>query len=445
TSYTLHSTALPKVTVQLPIYNERYVVERLLESVAALDYPREHLEIQILDDSTDETTALIASRLPHLRQQGLEFQHLRRTNREGFKAGALAYGLPKAKGELIAIFDADFVPDPDFLRQTVPYFQNPTIGVVQTRWGHLNADYSLLTRMQAFGLDGHFVVEQGGRNAAGHFINFNGTAGVWRKTCIQEAGGWSADTLTEDLDLSYRAQIKGWQFVYLEEVETPAELPATMPALKSQQYRWMKGAAECARKNLRSVLKNNSLKVSTKIHAAFHLLNSGVFLAVLMMAFMSLPALWVTKEHREFGALLGIFRISQISVIVLVGFYITTHFRKKTFLDILWQLPIFLTVVMGLSLHNAVAVFEGYLGRKTPFVRTPKWGIVQQKGSWQEKKYLLKSLNPLTFVEILLVVYFVVGVVLGIHWEAYSMLILHTMLALGFGFVSYFSVKHSLA
>lgn len=236
------SFEFPLVTVQLPIYNELYVVERLIDAVCLFEYPKNRLEIQVLDDSTDETVSIIAQKVRLYKAQGFDIQHIRRSSRDGFKAGALAYGLTAAKGEFIAIFDADFIPHPDFLTTTIPHFENATVGVVQTRWVHLNESYSLITQLQAFGLDGHFIVEQGGRNAAGHFINFNGTAGVWRKSCILDAGGWSAQTLTEDLDLSYRAQLRGWQFVYLENVETPAELPATMPALKSQQYRWMKGA-----------------------------------------------------------------------------------------------------------------------------------------------------------------------------------------------------------
>jgi cellulose synthase/poly-beta-1,6-N-acetylglucosamine synthase-like glycosyltransferase len=435
---------IPFVTVQLPIYNERYVIERLIEAVIAFDYPKNRLEIQVLDDSTDETVEIIAQKVAYYQSQGFLIQHIRRGNRKGFKAGALAYGLTLAKGEFIAIFDADFVPTPDFLQKTLPHFTTEQIGVVQTRWGHLNETYSLITQLQAFGLDGHFVVEQGGRNAGGHFINFNGTAGVWRKGCITDAGGWASDTLTEDLDLSYRAQMRGWQFIYLENVESPAELPATMPALKSQQYRWMKGAAECARKNLANVFKTPTIKLSTKIHAAFHLLNSGVFVAVLLMALLSVPTLFITHQFPQYNYLLGIFRIFQLSVLMLLGFYWTAHHRRKSLVQLIWQLPLFLTVIMGLSLHNSVAVIEGYLGKKTPFVRTPKWGIVKHQDGWQRKKYLVKSLNPLTIIELFLVLYFSFGVGLGIYWHSYQMLLLHTMLALGYGFVGYYSVKHSI-
>lgn len=438
------SLNVPWVTIQLPIYNERYVIERLMEAVVGFDYPKAYFEIQVLDDSTDETVDIVAQKVAYYQSQGFQIQHIQRSNREGFKAGALAYGLTLAKGGFIAIFDADFVPTPDFLQKTLPHFINPKVGVVQTRWGHLNETYSLITQLQAFGLDGHFVVEQGGRNAGGHFINFNGTAGIWRKSCIADAGGWASDTLTEDLDLSYRAQMRGWEFVYLENVESPAELPATMPALKSQQYRWMKGAAECARKNLLNVFRTQSLKFSTKIHAAFHLLNSGVFVAVFVMALLSLPTLFITHRFPQYNYLLGIFRAFQVSVLILLGFYWTAHHRRKSLMQLVWQLPLFLTVIMGLSLHNSVAVIEGYLGKKTPFVRTPKWGIVKHQDGWQRKKYLVKSLNPLTIIELLLTVYFTIGIGLGLYWHSYQMLLLHTMFALGYGFVGYYSVKHSI-
>lgn len=436
---------LPLVTIQLPIYNELYVVERLIDAVCRFEYPKHRLEIQVLDDSTDETVGIIARKVQFYQAQGFDIRHIRRTHREGFKAGALAYGLTLAKGEFIAIFDADFVPNPDFLTKTLPHFSNVQVGVVQTRWVHLNESYSLITILQAFGLDGHFIVEQGGRNAGGHFINFNGTAGIWRKTCIHDAGGWSADTLTEDLDLSYRAQLRGWQFVYLENVATPAELPATMPALKSQQYRWMKGAAECARKNLTKVVHSPTVKISTKIYGVFHLLNSGVFLAVFIMALASVPILAITVFEPKYNYLFGIFSIFQLSFLMLLAFYGTTHYRHKTFGQFVWQLPFFLTVIMGLSLHNAIAAVEGYLGKKTPFVRTPKWGIVQPKDGWQRKNYLVKSLNWLTIAEVMLAVYFAAAVGLGLYWHSYQMTVLHAMLALGFGFVSFYSVRHSLA
>jgi cellulose synthase/poly-beta-1,6-N-acetylglucosamine synthase-like glycosyltransferase len=259
----------PLVTVQLPVYNELYVVERLIDSAVALNYPKEKLEIQVLDDSTDESFELAANKVQHYQLLGFNIKHIKRSERTGYKAGALAYGLEIAEGEFCAIFDADFVPDPDFLIKTLPHFANKEVGMVQSRWEHLNREYSLLTRLQAFALDAHFTVEQGGRNAGNHFINFNGTAGIWRVKAINDSGGWSADTLTEDLDLSYRAQLKGWKFIFLESLGSPAELPAAMNALKTQQYRWNKGAAECARKNLGKVLSSANCNRSIKSSRIF--------------------------------------------------------------------------------------------------------------------------------------------------------------------------------
>src|SRR5690606_5146345 len=252
---------IPYVTIQLPVYNELYVMDRLLSNIAEMDYPKEKLEIQVLDDSTDESFEETAKHIEALRKTGLDIQHVTRKNREGFKAGALKEGLKIAKGEYIAIFDADFLPKKNWLKNTIPYFKDEEIGVVQTRWGHLNRDYSILTRVQAFALDAHFTLEQVGRNSKGHFINFNGTAGVWRKECILDAGNWEGDTLTEDLDLSYRAQLKKWKFKYLEEVETPAELPVVISAARSQQFRWNKGGAENFQKMAWRVLKSHDISI----------------------------------------------------------------------------------------------------------------------------------------------------------------------------------------
>jgi cellulose synthase/poly-beta-1,6-N-acetylglucosamine synthase-like glycosyltransferase len=429
---------LPVVTLQLPVYNERYVIERLIDAVAAFDYPKELLEIQILDDSTDDTVDIIAQRVVQYEAQGFTIQHIRRSNRTGFKAGALAHGLTLARGEFVAIFDADFVPLPEFLQKTLPYFADPKVGVVQSRWGHLNEDYSLITRMQAFGLDAHFTIEQVGRNRGGHFINFNGTAGIWRIATIQDAGGWSADTLTEDLDLSYRAQQKGWQFVYLEGLVSPAELPVTLPAVKSQQYRWTKGAAECARKNLPQVWSTSHLPLSTKWYASFHLLNSSIFIATLLTALLSVPMLAL---QLGWGWLAGF----QFSLVIMGVFYWTAYRQKKrSFLDFLITFPVFLTIMLGLSLHNAVAVIEGYLGHKTPFVRTPKFNIKQRSDRWQSNAYLGHKIPPLTWIELFLVLYFLGGIALGIATQNYSTLAFHITLVLGFGFVGYYSVRHSL-
>jgi cellulose synthase/poly-beta-1,6-N-acetylglucosamine synthase-like glycosyltransferase len=435
----------PSITVQLPIYNERYVVERLLEAVAAFDYPYQCLQIQVLDDSTDDTTSIINEKLklyPHL-----SIQHIRRPQRTGYKAGALQHALPQATGEFIAIFDADFLPYPDFLKRTVTVFTDANVGMVQTRWGHLNKNYSLLTRLQAFGLNAHFTVEQVGRSIGRHFINFNGTAGIWRKACIEDAGGWQADTLTEDLDLSYRAQLRGWQFRYLEEVEAPAELPADMGALKSQQFRWTKGAAETARKHLWRVLRS-SASAGSKLHAFFHLLNSSIFLCVLLTGVLHLPILYIKNRHPELGWFFSFGYALLLSLIALVAFYWTAQYSRRssawrTTLHFIPDFFLFLSISMGLSLHNSLAVLEGYMGRKTPFVRTPKYNIVNPKDSWRQRGYIIKSISPVTVLEGLLALYFIYGIWMVLRMKEYSQLPLHLMLAFGFGTVFFYSLFHS--
>lgn len=438
----------PLVTIQLPVYNERYVVERLLRRVAEIRYPADRLEIQVLDDSTDDTTALIAGTLRQLDPTGNRFRHVRRGTRTGFKAGALADGLRQARGEFIAVFDADFLPNPDFLEQTLSRFTDDRIGMVQTRWEHLNRGYSLLTETQAFGLDVHFSVEQRGRNAAGHFINFNGTAGVWRKSCIEDAGGWQPDTLTEDLDLSYRAQLRGWRFVYAEGVGSPAELPVEMNALKSQQFRWMKGAAECARKHLTSVLKAPKLRLSTKIHAVFHLLNSATFISALVLALVSVPLLVLHRSSPEIHRFFVGTAAFQICSVILGAFYWTSFrhsARQASVGGFLLRFPLFVSVMMGLSLHNAVAVLEGYLGIKTPFVRTPKFGVVAVTDTrWRTNQYLTHRISWLTWGEVLLVGYFAGAVGLGIWWGDYSLLPFHLLLLTGYGLVAGYSIAHAL-
>ena len=436
-------TDWPKVCVQLPIFNEKYVVERLIDCMAVLDYPADKLEIQVLDDSSDETVEITAARVEEWKSKGVNIAHVRRPERKGFKAGALEYGMHLSDAEYIAIFDADFLPEPGFLKKTIPHFVDEGIGVVQTRWGHINRDYSMLTRLQAFGLDAHFTIEQTGRSNAGSFINFNGTAGVWRKQTILDAGGWSADTLTEDLDLSYRAQLKGWKFRFLEDVISPAELPVIMPAIKSQQYRWNKGAAETARKNLGKVLKSE-IGFGNKVHAILHLLNSSVFLALLFAALLSIPMLFVKYYHPE---LQWVFNLGSI---FLFGFFSIGYFywvsSRKTMPGFslgryIRTFPTFLTMSMGLSLHNALAVSEGLLGFKSPFIRTPKFNITNSKDSWKGNVYIRPQISIMTLLEGLLALYFIAGLVAGFMLGDYGLMFFHVMLALGFLVVFYHSVK----
>lgn len=431
----------PFVTIQLPVYNEKYVVERLIDAVIKIDYPKNKFEIQVLDDSTDETIEIIANKVKN--ENGVTIEHIRRPERTGFKAGALAYGMERAKGEYIAIFDADFVPPADFLLKTIPHFINKKIGVVQTRWGHLNRNYSQFTKIQAFALNAHFSVEQTGRNYSNSFINFNGTAGVWRKECIQDAGGWSADTLTEDLDLSYRAQMKGWHFKFLEEVETPAELPVLMPAIKSQQYRWNKGAAETAVKNLRKVWRG-SFPLKTKLHATTHLLNSSIFVLLLLGGLFSLPVLYIKYLHPEINLFFHLASILLIGFLSIGFFFWVASKRapytlaKERFIPAFFT---FMTVSMGLSYHNALAVLEGLFGKKTPFIRTPKFNSTGKEATLKGNNYLKRKVDFNSIIELALGLYFIGGVVLGIAINDIGLLLFHLMLAIGLLTVSYQSFK----
>jgi cellulose synthase/poly-beta-1,6-N-acetylglucosamine synthase-like glycosyltransferase len=438
-------STLPSVTVQLPLYNELYVAERLLQNIAGLDYPREKLQILVLDDSTDETLQVVAQEVEKLKRQGLDIAQIKREDRTGYKAGALEHALPLSSGEFIAIFDADFLPEPDFLQQALPYFTHDRVGVVQTRWGHLNRNFSLLTQLQAFGLDAHFTVEQGARNGGHHFINFNGTAGIWRKQTIQDAGGWHHDTLTEDLDLSYRAQLRGWEFAYVEDIAVPAELPVSMPALQSQQYRWTKGAAETARKHLGHVL-NSRKPLTTKWLAFFHLLNSTVFVAVFLAALLSVPVLLVKSHFPELAQVLAYASVFKASFLILAFFYWTSvqRLQPESGPTVLF-LPrffLFLTMSLGLSLHNTVAVLEGYAGRKTPFVRTPKFNLTDHETNWRQNRYRLTQISPLIWTEGLLCAYFIGGIYLGVARGDYGFLPYHLMLLLGFGLVFLYSLRH---
>lgn len=434
----------PKVTVQLPMFNELYVAERIIDTVSKFDYPRDKFQIQVLDDSTDETQEIVAKKVAEVAATGINIQHIHRTDRTGYKAGALDDAMDKVEGEFIAIFDADFVPDPDFLMKTIPWFQDEKIGVVQTRWGHINKDYSILTELQAFGLNGHFAIEQGGRNSAGHYINFNGTGGVWRKKCIEDAGGWEHDTLTEDLDLSYRAQIKGWKFQYLENVIAPAELPITMSALKSQQHRWMKGGAECFIKMRGTILKAKGVKLSDRIHGLSHLFNSSVFIFILMVSLLSLPILHIKDSFSDLNRILIYGAIFLLSTIFLMFYYWHSYRDKNStpivnFFKFVGRFFQFLIVSMGLALNNTVAVLEGYLGIKSSFVRTPKFNV-SVKSEFKGNKYDKKRLSILNIGEGLLFVLFAYTTVNRAIYGDLGMVPFHLMLAIGYGLVFYYSI-----
>jgi cellulose synthase/poly-beta-1,6-N-acetylglucosamine synthase-like glycosyltransferase len=440
---------VPFVTIQLPVYNEMYVMERLLDNIAEMDYPKNKLEIQVLDDSTDETVKTTFDQVQKLKQSGLDIQHITRTDRSGFKAGALKEGLKVAKGEFIAIFDADFLPNKNWLKRTIPYFKDKKIGVVQTRWGHINRNYSLLTKIQAFALDAHFTLEQVGRNSKGHFINFNGTAGVWRKECIIDAGNWEGDTLTEDLDLSYRAQLKNWKFKYLEDVETPAELPVVISAARSQQFRWNKGGAENFRKMLWKVINSKNISAKTKVHGLLHLLNSSMFLNILIVAILSIPMLYIKNEYahlRFYFYFMSFFVVSTIIFFICYWFMYKNIYGGgyKKFFSYIGMFFTFFSIAMGFSLHNSIAVIEGHMGKRSEFIRTPKFNISSLKDSWKGNKYLMKKISPNVILEGLLTLYFAFGLysafVVGDQGGDFGLFPFHLMLFIGFGYVFFKSI-----
>ena len=443
------STEIPFVTIQLPVFNELYVMERLLTNIAELEYPREKLEIQVLDDSTDESVEITAQQVSKIKSTGIDIQHIKRTNRQGFKAGALKEGLKIAKGEFIAIFDADFLPKSNWLLETVPYFKDSEIGVVQTRWGHINRNYSTLTKIQAFMLDAHFSLEQVGRNSKGHFINFNGTAGIWRKKCIYDAGNWEGDTLTEDIDLSYRAQLKNWKFKYLENVETPAELPVIISAARSQQFRWNKGGAENFQKMLKRIVCSKNISTKTKIHGILHLLNSSMFTCIFLVAILSIPMLYIKNEYAH---LKNYFYVMSFFVISSIIFFVCYwHMYKNRygggFLKFLRYIGAFFTffsVAMGFSLHNTIAVLEGHFGKKSEFVRTPKFNITTIKDGWKNNKYIKKKPSVHVILEGLLAIYFAFGMysasIVGDQGGDYGLFPFHLMLFIGFGYVFFKSI-----
>ncbi len=442
----------PMVTVQLPIFNERYVIERLLDAVAEFDYPPDRFEIQVLDDSTDETIEIVAAKVEELRKKGVQAEQIRRDNRQGFKAGALRDGTPLARGEFIAIFDADFLPKPDFLRKTIPYFQDPKVGVVQTRWEHINEDYSLITRLQALQLNVHFTVEQAGRMAGNYFLQFNGTAGIWRRKTIEDAGGWEADTLTEDLDLSIRAQIRGWKIRFLPEVGSPAELPAEMNSFKSQQFRWMKGGAETARKMLPTVWRS-PLNFVQKLQTTMHLLGSTVFVFVFLTGLFSVPLLFLLGDLIQYGFSKNFFALFLTGLLSIIAVYYVGNVESeatntrvpfwRTMTKFLFLFPLFLSLSMGLSLHNTVAVIQGYIGKKSAFVRTPKFNIQSLSDSLSRNKYLKGKLTWTTVLEGGLALYFLLGGVYGgLYIQNTTFIVFHLMLAIGYGSIFYFTLRH---
>ena len=439
---------LPAVTVQLPLFNEMYVAERLLEAVALIRYPRDRYQVQVLDDSTDETQEICKRKLAELlrRLPGLDIEYIHRSDRSGFKAGALENGLRTAKGELILIFDADFLPQADVLERTVNHFVDPRVAVVQCRWEHLNRSFSALTEVQALILDGHFTMEHAGRNRSGRFFNFNGTAGIWRRAAVVDAGGWEHDTLTEDLDLSYRAQLRGWKFVYLPEIEAPAELPVEMSAFKAQQFRWAKGSIQVAKKLLPRVMRSNAT-LAQKTEAFFHLANGIAYPLLLLLSLMLLPSLALRTTHGIVEVLLINLPLFFATTLGIAPFYLFSE-REIALLrgrprSIPWgalkRLPLLMSLGIGLCVNQSRAVFDALLGRESEFVRTPKHGIRGKLEAWSSKKY--RPATSLTaFIEVALAVYFLGAMIVAFRNGHYVSMPFLALFLYGFGYVGVLSV-----
>jgi len=438
----LKSTGWPRVTVQLPVYNERYVVVRLIDSICKLDYPADRLQIQVLDDSTDDSAGLARNAVRRMQKQGIDIVYRHRKNRSGFKAGALRAGLATARADLIAIFDADFVPDPDFLRKTVPHFSDPKVGMIQTRWGHLNPDYSLLTRAQSIGIDGHFGVEQASRAWGGLFMNFNGTAGIWRKQAIKDAGGWQADTLTEDLDLSYRAQLSGWRLMFADRVVCPAEIPVSISAFKSQQYRWAKGSIQTARKNMGRLFRAD-LPLLVKIQAFLHLTHYLVHPMMLVVVLASVPMLYnqwffdQIKYPAMMFAALCLATCGPSSLYIFSQRLLYPDWKRR-----IKYLPFLMCLGTGIAVNNTRAVMEALCGVPSGFVRTPKYGIQRRSDTWNDKKYAI-PLNPLSMVELFLGLYSLLGLILFVRLSKFLVCPFLLIYTIGFFYVFSLTVKQA--
>jgi cellulose synthase/poly-beta-1,6-N-acetylglucosamine synthase-like glycosyltransferase len=430
---------LPFITIQLPIYNEKYVLDSLFDCISKLNYPKNKLEIQVLDDSTDESQKVVLKKTDELRRLGFDVQYINRINRTNFKAGALANGLLTAKGEFFAIFDADFLPSSDWLQKVIHYFSDEKIAFVQTRWAYINSEQTLLTSVQAMALNYHFTIEQVGRNAGNLMFNFNGTAGIWRKEAIVSSGNWQGDTLTEDLDLSIRAQMAGWQSVFLEDVSTLSELPETMAAVRSQQFRWNKGGAQNLIKFWKAILKSKSSFFSKSL-SLLHLLNSSIFLFVFIFAITSVPILIVSKTSNYLSFLLwpGIF-LKYNFIFIFITFYIVHQkcSQNKNFIVFLKTFLAFFPYVLAIAWHNSLAVLEAYLGRKSDFIRTPKFNTQDFK----KNTYHVSNFNWKIAMEVFWFLYFFIGIVISYFWEDFSYVGLYAALCIGFTFIFIKSIR----
>jgi cellulose synthase/poly-beta-1,6-N-acetylglucosamine synthase-like glycosyltransferase len=435
---------LPPVTIQLPIYNEMYVADRLIDAVCQIDYPRELLEIQVLDDSTDETRGVAVQAVRRNASRGVDITYIHRTDRTGYKAGALEAGLQVAKGEFIAIFDADFIPTVDFLQRTVQFFVDPKIAMVQARWGHINQEYSLLTKIQSILLDGHFVLEHGGRNRAGLFFNFNGTAGIWRRTAITDAGGWQHDTLTEDLDLSYRAQLRGWRFVFLPDLIAPAEVPVEMNSFKSQQHRWAKGSIQTCRKLLPRILRSD-IPFSAKAEAFFHLTANFNYPLMCVLSVLMAPAMVIRYNMGWYEMILIDVPLFFAATASVANFYMVC--QRELHADWITRakyLPFLMSIGIGLAINNTKAVFEALLNKQSEFARTPKYRIEVDADEWIGKKYR-QSFVVQPMIELTLGLYFTATVFYALANGIYGTLPFLVLFQIGFLYTGLLSIIQQYA
>jgi len=434
----------PRVTIQLPMYNEMYVADRLIEAVARIDYPRELLEIQVLDDSTDETRGIAEQAVRRLAAEGVDIKYIHRTDRKGYKAGALEAGLKTARGEFIAIFDADFLPNQDFLTRLMPHFADPKIGMVQARWGHINQDYSLLTKIQSILLDGHFVLEHGGRHRAGRFFNFNGTAGIWRRVVIDDAGGWQHDTLTEDLDLSYRAQLRGWRFVFVSDVIAPAEVPVEMNAFKSQQHRWAKGSIQTCRKLLPAIL-TAKVPLAIKAEAFFHLTANFNYPLMCVLSVLMFPSMVIRYNMGWYEMLLIDVPLFFAATFSVCNFYVVC--QRELHRD--WKmrlkyLPFLMSIGIGLCINNTRAVFEALFNKPSEFARTPKYRIEGETDEWVGKKYR-QSVAVQPLIEMALGLYFTATVFYALANGIYGTVPFLVLFQIGFLYTGLVSIVQQYA
>ncbi len=424
----IQPTIWPMVTIQLPIFNEQYVVQNLFESICLINYPKEKLQFQILDDSTDSTLEITLNWAKKLLALGFETEHIHRQKRDGYKAGALQNALKTAKGELIAIFDADFTINSNFLKETIPHFENQT-GMVQTRWLFNNENQNFLTSLQAMALDSHFLIDQPGRNSAQYFINFNGTGGIWRKKCIESIGGWQDKSLTEDLDLSYRAQLSNWQFKYLPQFGNLSELPSTMAGIKSQQFRWAKGAAECAKLFLKQVTSNKNLTLLSKFNSTFHLLNSANYISLLIISLLSYPLFSYFKISNFTNILATVVQYSFM--VYLLNTIVTAYKSNKNIFKSILYFPLFLAFISGISFHMSIGVLQGYWGKKSAFIRTPKFANYKAN----KTNYHLQKFNVFLVFEILLFLFFTTILVLQFKNKNYNGISFMAICCIGYGII----------